>query len=83
LRFSWQSIICRKGKEVTATEAEQETAAASLRLLPTYMAGFHLPEGRRYHQGHTWALQESRPGDVAQQAEALWVERSAATAEAL
>lgn len=50
----------RKGKEATQTaEAEKEAAAAPVRLLPTIVAGFNLPENRRYHQGHTWALQES------------------------
>jgi len=50
----------RKGKEVTQTaEAGQEGALASLRMLPTIVAGFDLPDNRRYHQGHTWALQES------------------------
>jgi glycine cleavage system H protein len=50
----------RKGKEVVATEeVGQESAASSPRVLPTIVAGFDLPENRRYHQGHTWALQES------------------------
>jgi len=51
----------RKGKEATATAEAREDAAAALapRLLPTIVAGFNLPENRRYHQGHTWALQES------------------------
>jgi glycine cleavage system H protein len=49
----------RKNKEVPATEAEKETSAVPVRVLPTIVAGFQLPENRRYHQGHTWALQES------------------------
>lgn len=50
----------RKGKEATqAAEAEKEAAVAPVRSLPTIVAGFNLPENRRYHQGHTWALQES------------------------
>lgn len=50
----------RKNKEVEATaEAEKEAAASPARSLPTIVAGFQLPENRRYHQGHTWALQES------------------------
>jgi glycine cleavage system H protein len=50
----------RKGKEIVATEeVGQESAASSPRVLPTIVAGFDLPENRRYHQGHTWALQES------------------------
>jgi hypothetical protein len=27
--------------------------------MPTIVAGFDVPENRHYHQGHTWALQES------------------------
>jgi glycine cleavage system H protein len=52
--------LMRKGK-VTATESETGTEAAqsSPRMLPTIVGGFELPENRRYHQGHTWALQES------------------------
>ena len=50
----------RKGKEVTqVAEAGQEAASASPRLQPSYVAGFDMPDNRRYHQGHTWALQES------------------------
>jgi glycine cleavage system H protein len=50
----------RKGKEETkVTEAEEEAIPASPRLQPKYIAGFELPENRRYHPGHTWALQES------------------------
>jgi glycine cleavage system H lipoate-binding protein len=50
----------RKGKEATETEeARQEAAAVSPRLVPTIVAGFDLPENRKYHLGHTWALQES------------------------
>ena len=50
----------RKGK-VTATELEAEKAGVQVtpRMLPTIVGGFALPENRRYHQGHTWALQES------------------------
>jgi glycine cleavage system H protein len=50
----------RKGKQVRETEAAREEAAAvAPRVLPTIVAGFELPDNRRYHQGHTWALQES------------------------
>jgi glycine cleavage system H lipoate-binding protein len=50
----------RKGKEVTkVTEAGEEALPASPRVQPEYIAGFELPENRRYHPGHTWALQES------------------------
>ena len=50
----------RKNKEVAATaEAEREAAGTPVRALPTIVSGFELPENRRYHQGHTWALQES------------------------
>jgi len=50
----------RKNKEASETAvAAQEAAAVPARVLPAIVAGFHLPENRRYHQGHTWALQES------------------------
>jgi glycine cleavage system H protein len=50
----------RKGKEaVEPMEAADEAIPASPRLQPKYVAGFELPENRRYHPGHTWALQES------------------------
>ncbi|MGB7847518.1 MAG: glycine cleavage system protein H [Candidatus Acidiferrum sp.] len=50
----------RKGKEATETaEARQEATSVAPRALPTIVAGFDLPENRRYHLGHTWALQES------------------------
>lgn len=47
----------RKGKTVEVENLAEEGAAA--RRLPTIVSGFELPENRRYHQGHTWALQES------------------------
>ncbi|HTP68589.1 MAG TPA: glycine cleavage system protein H [Dongiaceae bacterium] len=47
----------RKGKTVEVEILAEEGAAA--RRLPTIVSGFELPENRRYHQGHTWALQES------------------------
>jgi glycine cleavage system H protein len=50
----------RRGKETTETAAAREEAAtAAPRTLPAIVAGFELPENRRYHPGHTWALQES------------------------
>jgi glycine cleavage system H lipoate-binding protein len=50
----------RKGKEAKATAAAREEAVSvAPRTLPTIVSGFELPENRRYHQGHTWALQES------------------------
>ena len=49
----------RKGKEALHATEAAETDAASPRLQPSCVAGFELPENRRYHQGHTWALQES------------------------
>ena len=50
----------RKGNEATrAAEAELEAAAVTPRTLPTLVGGFELPDNRRYHLGHTWALQES------------------------
>jgi glycine cleavage system H protein len=50
----------RKGKEAKETAAAREEAASvPSRTLPTIVSGFELPENRRYHLGHTWALQES------------------------
>jgi len=50
----------RKGKEAAlAAQARREAFAVSPRSMPTIVAGFDLPENRSYHQGHTWALQES------------------------
>ena len=50
----------RKGKEATrAAEAELEAASVTPRSLPNLVGGFELPDNRRYHLGHTWALQES------------------------
>jgi glycine cleavage system H protein len=50
----------RKGKEAAQTaEAAQEAAATVPRTLAPIVAGFELPDNRRYHQGHAWALQES------------------------
>lgn len=49
----------RKGKEARETEsAREEAAAVPTRVLPAIVGGFALPDNRRYHQGHTWALQE-------------------------
>lgn len=58
--FLMIDYFMRRGK-VTTVETEVEMAAtpASLRALPAIVGGFQLPENRRYHQGHTWALQES------------------------
>src|SRR5215469_4533382 len=47
----------RKGKTVEAADLVEQGAAT--RRLPTIVSGFELPENRSYHQGHTWALQES------------------------
>jgi glycine cleavage system H protein len=50
----------RKGKDAKETAAAREEAASvAPHMLPTIVSGFELPENRRYHQGHTWALQES------------------------
>lgn len=50
----------RKGKEARETAAAREEAASvAPRVLPSIVAGFELPDNRRYHPGHTWALQES------------------------
>ena len=50
----------RKRHQVTHTvEVKEEATASSPRMLPSFVAGFELPDNRRYHPGHTWALQES------------------------
>jgi glycine cleavage system H protein len=50
----------RKGKEAKETAAAREEAGSvAPRTLPSIVSGFELPENLRYHQGHTWALQES------------------------
>lgn len=50
----------RKGNEASrAAEAEREAASVTPRTLPNLVGGFELPDNRRYHLGHTWALQES------------------------
>jgi len=50
----------RKAKSAPHTEFVQpkrETIAVV--QMPEYVAEFALPDNRRYHPGHTWALQES------------------------
>jgi glycine cleavage system H protein len=49
----------RKGMRVPQPAAVEPEAASMPRLMPSYVAGFELPENRRYHPGHTWAVQES------------------------
>jgi glycine cleavage system H protein len=49
----------RKGKVTTEVEAQGAAVQTVSSMLPTIVGGFELPENRRYHQGHTWALQES------------------------
>ncbi len=48
----------KKGK-VTVEAPETAALPAAAALQPSYVAGFDLPANRNYHQGHTWALQES------------------------
>lgn len=48
----------KKGK-VNVADAEPAAIPAAVPALPTYAAGFNLPHHLNYHQGHTWALQES------------------------
>jgi glycine cleavage system H protein len=48
----------KRGK-VTVEEQETHSVPANVQALPTYVAGFDLPANRNYHQGHTWAQQES------------------------
>ena len=50
----------RKGKESSkAAEMELQGTSTAPARLPTFVSGFDLPDNRRYHLGHTWALQES------------------------
>ena len=50
----------KKGKEAARTaEAAEEAAGVVPRAIAQIVAGFELPANRRYHPGHTWALQES------------------------
>ena len=49
----------RKGGVKDFEEAEAEAAPASSVFGRKYVAGFELAENRSYHQGHTWALEES------------------------
>src|SRR5271165_7069002 len=48
----------KKGK-VTVEEMETTNLPLVATTLPTYVAGFALPNNRKYHPGHTWAVQES------------------------
>ena len=48
-----------KRSKVHAEDAEISTAPAVAPALPALVAGFALPGNRQYHQGHTWAQQES------------------------
>lgn len=48
-----------KKSKVTVEERETASVPAAAPMLPTYVAGFDLPTNRNYHQGHTWAQQES------------------------
>jgi hypothetical protein len=56
-----------KKNKVAVPEAETAALPAAAPSLPTYVAGFDLPNNRNYHQGHTWALQEAPPSTVEQQ----------------
>src|SRR5271157_20522 len=50
----------RHRKEIPhMAEGREEAATLSPGMLPSFVAGFELPDNRRYHPGHTWALQES------------------------
>jgi glycine cleavage system H lipoate-binding protein len=48
-----------KKNKVAVHELETAMVPTAAQVLPTYVAGFDLPNNRNYHQGHTWALQES------------------------
>jgi glycine cleavage system H lipoate-binding protein len=50
----------RNRKEMPHTAEGEGVARLSPRMLVAgFVAGFELPDNRRYHPGHTWALQES------------------------
>jgi len=49
----------RPRKVPRTAQGREEAAALSPHGLPSFVAGFELPDNRRYHTGHTWALQES------------------------
>ena len=51
-------FFLKRGK-VHAEETEIAPAPAVAPALPTLVAGFALPATANYHQGHTWAQQES------------------------
>ena len=48
-----------KRSKVTTEDAEIANSPELIPARPTYVAGFDLPTCRSYHQGHTWAQQES------------------------
>ena len=48
-----------KRSKVTVQEPAAKISSAAIPSVPTFVAGFDLPANRSYHQGHTWALQES------------------------
>ncbi len=53
----------RKGKAVTVVNESVVTPAAAPvhpEFLPAYVEGFLVPEGLRYHTGHTWVQREER-----------------------
>lgn len=49
----------RKGMRVPQSATTEPEAVSVPRMVPSYVAGFELPEYCRYHPGHTWAVQES------------------------
>jgi len=49
----------RKEKPAPQPAEEAPVPAPVPRLVPRYVSGFELPDNRRYHPGHTWALAES------------------------
>lgn len=51
-------LLSRKPIPVAAETPDE--ASRRPRLVPSVVAGFEVPENLRYHQGHTWAVSESR-----------------------
>jgi glycine cleavage system H protein len=49
----------KRGRVTVEQSVSTTVPASAAAILPTFVAGFDLPANRNYHQGHTWALQES------------------------
>lgn len=49
----------REEKRVEAPVEAQPVKIPARRMVPRFISGFELPENRRYHPGHTWAVEET------------------------